>query len=74
MTSDGLAVLQALFGGIWSLFTSWKIPGTDTTPGAFFLFLILASIGLRFVVNIFSTNVNANVTGSLRTFSRNDKK
>lgn len=53
MTADGLAVLQCLFQVIWRLFTSWYIPGTRTTPAAFFLFLIAAGLALRFIVRLF---------------------
>lgn len=48
MTSDGLAVVQALFSLIWRFFTSWYIPGTTVTPAAAFLFFMAAGIGLRF--------------------------
>lgn len=52
MTSDALLVLQTLFGMIWRLFTSWKIPGTGTTPAAWFLFVIMAVLSLRFLKTI----------------------
>lgn len=56
MTSDGLQIVQFLFTQIWRFFTEWKIPGTDTTPGAFFMFLILAGIGLKFIISVFNTS------------------
>lgn len=52
MTSDAIAVLNCLFQTIWSLFTSWCIPGTNVTPAGFFLFLISAGIGLRYALMI----------------------
>lgn len=54
MTADGLLVLQTLFGTVWRLFTSWHIPGTAVTPGAFFLFLLFAAFVLRFLKSVFS--------------------
>lgn len=56
MTSDGLQVVQALFSTIWQLFTSWNIPGTGTTPAAFFIFLIFAGVGLRLIIRLLSVN------------------
>ena len=47
MTSDAFAILQCLFNTVWSLFTSWNIPGTHTNPAMWFSFLIVASMGLR---------------------------
>lgn len=52
MTNDALAVLNCLFQTIWSLFTTWHIPGTNVTPAGFFLFLISAGIGLRYALMI----------------------
>ena len=49
MTMDAAAILLSIFSTIWRLFTSWYIPGTHTTPAAFFLFLGFAGIILRFV-------------------------
>lgn len=51
MTNDALSVLDCLFQTIWSLFTTWHIPGTNVTPAGFFLFLISASIGFRYVLS-----------------------
>lgn len=50
MTNDAIAVLQCLFQTIWSLFTTWHIPGTNVTPAGFFLFLISAGVGLRYAI------------------------
>lgn len=60
MSNDALAVLDCLFHTIWSLFTSWHIPGTDVTPASFFLFLISAGIGFRYVLSfLHSPNASA---------------
>lgn len=48
MTGDALLVVQALFTTIWSLTTSWYIPGTNVTPMSlvFFFFSCFAIIRL----------------------------
>lgn len=56
MTSDALLVVECLFSTIWQLFTSWYIPGTDVTPAQLFLFLILASLSITFVVRMITFN------------------
>ena len=56
MTSDALLVVQCLFSTIWSLFTSWYIPGTNVTPAQFFLFLGSASLGITFIVRLLMVN------------------
>lgn len=54
MTADALAVVQVLFGTIWRLFTSWRIPGTHTTPAAFICYMLVCGLALRFVQRLFS--------------------
>lgn len=49
MTSDAVLVVQVLFTSIWSLFTSFEIPGTHTTPAEFALFSMLFVFVLRVV-------------------------
>lgn len=56
MTSDAILVVQCLFSTIWSLFTSWYIPGTNVTPAQFFLFLGSASLGITFIVRLLMVN------------------
>ena len=56
MSSDALAIVGALFQIIWRLFTSWHIPGTEMTPAVLAFFLVAASLGLRFVLQFFSSN------------------
>lgn len=53
MTADALAVLRVLFGSIWRIFTSWYIPGTNTTPAMFFVFLLFAVVVIKFVSFMF---------------------
>lgn len=47
MTSDALMVIHFLFTSIWSLFTSWYIPGTNVTPAAMAFFLLAGVVILR---------------------------
>lgn len=41
MTDDAIAVVSLLFKTIWSLFVSFEIPGTHTTPAEWALFSLL---------------------------------
>lgn len=65
MTNDALLVLETLFQTIWSLFTSWHIPGTNVTPAGMGLFLISSGIGLRMVLNFFHSP-NAAASSGIR--------
>lgn len=64
MTNDGLLVLECLFQTIWSLFSAWCIPGTNTTPAEFALFLISSGLGLRYVLQ-FLHSPNASFSGGM---------
>lgn len=52
MTADAVLVVKTLFSTIWRLFTSWRIPGTSTTPAGMAIFLLFAVLGLRFLVSL----------------------
>lgn len=56
MTSDAILIVQCLFSSIWSLFTTWYIPGTNVTPAQFFLFLGSAGLGITFIVRLLTVN------------------
>ena len=47
MTNDALLVLQTLFQTIFSLFTSWHIPGTNVTPAVALFGILFLSILFR---------------------------
>lgn len=49
MIQDVVLVIRLLFGPIWSLFTSWHIPGTLITPAEFAFF----SLSFVFAIRIF---------------------
>lgn len=49
MTSDAVAVVRLLFVTVWSLFVSFEIPGTHTTPAEFALFSLLFVFVIRLV-------------------------
>lgn len=53
MTQDALLILATLFGPIWSLFTSWEIPGTHMTPAEWGFFLLTVTLLLRFLKRLF---------------------
>lgn len=52
MTTDAVEIVRLLFEVVWRLFSSWYIPGTHVTPADFFLFLILAGMGLKFLKSL----------------------
>lgn len=62
MTSDGLLVVKFLFSTIWRLFTSWYIPGTQTTPAAFFLFVAVCGLAFRFLYRIIGLNPDSGLS------------
>lgn len=49
MTSDAVAILQCLFNSIWSLFTSFHIPGTRVTPASWWMFVAYVFLIGRFL-------------------------
>lgn len=58
MTSDGILVLRTVFVVIWSLFTSFEIPGTHTTPAEFAVFSLALVLSLRLVKIFLSVDVS----------------
>lgn len=70
MTSDAILVVQCLFSTIWTLFTSWYIPGTNVTPAQFFLFLGSASLGITFIVRLLTVNPGIS-SHSISNFEQN---
>lgn len=56
MTSDALSVVSLLFSTIWSLFTSWFIPGTNTTPAEFAIFILVVFLIIRTVKRLFDND------------------
>lgn len=58
MSSDVLLVLSSIFGTIWRLFTSWRLPGFSFTPAAWAMFSAFFLLLIRFVRRLFgSTDV-----------------
>lgn len=53
MTADVVLIIRTLFTSVFSLFTSWYIPGTNVTPASFFIFLIVAFLVLRVISRVF---------------------
>ena len=71
MTSDGVLIVQFIFQTIWQFFTGWYIPGTGTTPAAFFLFVGSAGIGLKIILRVLSRSAVAG-SGISKSFSKSD--
>lgn len=63
MTDEAMLVVKTLFTSIWSIFTSWHIPGTNVTPMAMALFLIIACLGLRFLYSLLGVSSLDSVSG-----------
>lgn len=63
MTNDAVLVVGTLFNVIWALFTEWKIPGTNTTPAGWFMFVLMTGLSIRFMKSILPGILNA-VSGS----------
>lgn len=53
MTGDAILVLQCLFDTIWRLFTSWHIPGTQTSPAGWAFMSLAFVLAIRFFRRIF---------------------
>lgn len=52
MGRDTIRVLRFVFVDIWSLFTSWHIPGTNFSPAAWAMFSLWLFVLVRFLRNI----------------------
>ena len=62
MTSDAILILRSIFQTTWTLFTSWLIPGTHTTPAEWLAFLLSVGITLR-ILAFFIGNSNPDEGG-----------
>ncbi len=49
MTADAMAILQFLFSAVWSLFTSWHIPGTRASPAEWAFFALTVVVLFQFI-------------------------
>lgn len=54
MTYDALLVVHFLFNEIWSLFTSWYIPGTNVTPASMAFFLLASFAVIKILKSYFT--------------------
>lgn len=54
MTEDAFTILRYLFTSVWSLFTSFYIPGTNVTPAGFMFLALFVALVLRFLKRIFN--------------------
>lgn len=72
MSSDALAVVRSVFTDIWSLFTSWRIPGTDISPAAWALFSLFFILILQFIIRIFGDG-SLDSNGSSSSPNRREK-
>lgn len=49
MTAEALDFTFSFFHTIWYLFIGWKLPGTNVTPAAWALFLVLVVVFVKTV-------------------------
>ena len=63
MTSDSYAIISTTITQIWRLFTSWTVPGTNVTPGEWFMFLVVAGVAIRTFKRIMSRDISENSGG-----------
>lgn len=63
MTQDAYSIISTTFAQIWRLFNSWFIPGTNVTPAGWFLFLIVAGLGIRTFKRIITRDISDNSGG-----------
>lgn len=57
MAAEMLDLLQVFIAGIWTIMTSWHIPGTNFTPAQLLFFLLIAPVILHFVFDLLSVTV-----------------
>ena len=65
MTVEASTFLAGFFAHIWKLFNGWKLPGTNVTPIAWALFLLLLPVFIRLFKRLLNTP-DASVGGSSR--------
>lgn len=55
MTSEALSFLSGFMLSVWQYFISWFIPGTNVTPAAWALFLLLIPVFIRIFKRLLNT-------------------
>ena len=55
MTGEAYGFLQGFFKHIFKLYNSWKLPGTNVTPIAWALFLLLVPVFIRLFKRLLNT-------------------
>lgn len=70
MTAEALQFLSSFFASIWKYFTGWYLPGTNVTPVAWALFLLMVIVFIKMFKRLLNTP-DASAGGS---FKVGDKK
>lgn len=55
MTAEASTFLGGFFAHVWKLFNGWKLPGTNVTPIAWALFLLLIPVFIRLFKRLLNT-------------------
>lgn len=70
MTAEAVQFLSGFFSRIWAFFTGWYLPGTNVTPVAWALFLLMVIVFIKCFKRLLNTP-DASAGGS---FKVGDKK
>lgn len=62
MSSNAMQLFQLIVNSMWTLFTSWKLPGLGFTPAQFVAFLLVFPLVLDFVSQILAGASSSFVT------------
>lgn len=60
MSQNALAILASVFSAGLKIWTSFKIPGTNSTPLQYVIFITVAIMILRLVVSLISGSSSPN--------------
>lgn len=77
MSSNAMQLLQLIVNSMWTLFTTWKLPGLGFTPAQFVAFLLVFPLVLDFVSSILggvTSTLPSHINVSRRASSRDSKK
>lgn len=55
MTGEVLTFVSGFFSNVWQYFISWFYPGTNVTPAAWALFLLLVPVFIRLFKRLLNT-------------------
>lgn len=72
MTRDALSFLSGVFDVLFSIFTSWHIPGTNVTPAMWFVFLLSVGVLSRFLGKLGFGNASVDDVSNVDKLDKRD--